>query len=56
MENDIILEADGVKLDKDHDFAQIVREKNVGDSIVLKISSKGVEKTVTVVLGAAPQE
>ena len=56
LENDIILEADGVKLDKDHDFAQIVREKNVGDSIVLKISSKGVEKTVTVVLGAAPQE
>jgi serine protease Do len=56
LENDIILEIDGVKIDHDHDMAQIIRQKNLGDVVKLKISSKGVEKTVTVILQAAPQE
>lgn len=55
VENDIILEVDGVKLDTEHDLATIIRGKNVGDSISLKILDKGQEKTVTVKLEAAPQ-
>lgn len=56
LENDIILEVDGVKLDQDHDLAQIIRQKNIGDAVNLKISSKGVEKNITLILGPAPQE
>lgn len=56
LENDIILQADGQKLDEDHDLAQIVRSKNVGDTLVLKVLSKGTEKTVSVYLTQAPQE
>ena len=56
VENDIILEVDGQKLDQDHDLAQIIRQKNIGDEVTLKISSKGVEKTVTVFLAPAPQQ
>jgi len=55
LENDIILQADGVKLDGDHDLAQIIRAKKVGDTVALQVLSKGVEKTVTVTLTAAPQ-
>ena len=56
VENDIILEIDGQKIDQDHDFAQIIRQKNVGDTVTLKVSSKGIEKTVIIVLAAAPQD
>ena len=56
LENDIILEVDGVKLDQDTDLAQIIRQKNVGDVVKLLISSKGVEKTVSVILEPAPQD
>lgn len=56
VENDIILEVDGQKIDSDHDLAQIIRGKNVGDVVKLKISSKGVEKTINVTLAPAPQE
>lgn len=55
VENDIILEVDGIKLDQNQDLAQIIRSKNVGDYVTLKISSKGVEKDVKVLLTAAPQ-
>ncbi|NLE07591.1 MAG: trypsin-like serine protease [Parcubacteria group bacterium] len=50
VENDIILEVDGVKLTEDKNFATIIRNKKVGDVIRLKISHKGQEKTVTVTL------
>ncbi len=56
VENDIILEVDGVKIDADHDFAQTIRAKNVGDSVVLTVLSKGTQKKVTLKLEAAPQE
>jgi serine protease Do len=55
VENDIILEVDGVKLDQDHDLAQMVRAKSVGDIVKLTILDKGVQKTVSVTLVAAPQ-
>ncbi len=49
-ENDIILEADGTKIDADHSLGTIVMGKNVGDKITLKVYHKGETKTVTVTL------
>ena len=56
VENDIILEVDGQKLDSDHDLSSIIRSKKIGANIVLTVLSKGVQKKVTVVLAAAPEE
>ena len=53
VENDIILEIDGVKLDDKTSLASIIREKNVGQVINLKILHRGVEKNVPVTLEAA---
>jgi serine protease Do len=53
VENDIILEIDGVKIDEKTSLASLIRQKNVGDVVILKILDKGVEKTVSVVLEAA---
>lgn len=50
VENDIILEIDGIKLTQEQSLASIVRTKKVGDTVRLKISHKGEEKTVTVKL------
>lgn len=46
VENDIILEADGKKLDENNALADIVASHNVGDEITLKISHRGEEKTI----------
>jgi len=54
VENDIILEADGKKLDDTTNLAGLVREKNIGDIMTLKILHRGVEKTIQVKLEAAP--
>ena len=53
VENDIILEVNGKKIDEKNSFASIVRQKNVGDTITLKILHKGVEKIISVTLEAA---
>lgn len=50
MENDIILEIDGEKIDEDHPLANIIGSKKVGDSVTLRIMHKGEEKEVTVKL------
>lgn len=50
VENDIILEVDGKKLDKDASLAHYVSSKKAGDQIKLKVLSKGKEKEVTVTL------
>ncbi|MCA9353516.1 trypsin-like peptidase domain-containing protein [Candidatus Nomurabacteria bacterium] len=55
VEGDIILEIDGEKITTDRNFAQIIREKNIGDTIRLKILSKGQEKTISVVLEEAAE-
>jgi serine protease Do len=47
VENDIILEIDGIKLTSDQSLAAIIRTKKVGDVVKLKINHKGQEKTVT---------
>jgi serine protease Do len=54
LENDIILEINGQKIDQDKNFAYLIRGKNIGNSITLKILSKGIEKTVTLKLEQAP--
>ncbi len=53
VENDIILEIDRVKLDDKANLASIIREKNIGQVVNLKILHKGVEKNVSVALEAA---
>ena len=53
VENDIILEIDGVKLDDKTSLASVIREKSVGQVITLKILHKGVERNVSVTLEAA---
>jgi serine protease Do len=54
VENDIILQVDGVKLDDKTSLSSIIRGKSVGQTITLKILHLGVQKTVSVKLTAAP--
>ncbi len=55
VENDIILEADGKKLDDTTSLSTYVRGKNVGDTISLKILHRGTNETIQVKLESAPQ-
>ena len=54
VENDIILQIDGVKLDDKNSLASIVRQKKIGQVISLKIFHRGEDKTVSATLEAAP--
>ncbi len=56
VENDIILEVDGVKLEESKSLGFLIRQKSVGDTIALKVLSKGKEKTVSVALEKAPNK
>lgn len=53
-EGDVILEIDSVKLDDDKSLASIIRQKQVGQTIEVKILHDGSEKTVSVKLEKAP--
>lgn len=55
VENDIILEADGKKLDEKVSLARIVAGKKVGDTLKLKVLHKGEEKAVNVTLAEIPE-
>jgi len=55
VENDIILEIDGIKLDNKKSLASIIRQKQIGDIVKLKILHKGEEKIVEVKLEKAPK-
>ena len=50
VENDIILEADGKKIDENNQLSDVVAKHNVGDTITLKIWHKGQTKDVEVKL------
>lgn len=52
---DIILEANGKKIDKDHVFSDLISEFNVGDRVTLKINRGGKEITLSVTLGKRPE-
>jgi S1-C subfamily serine protease len=53
VENDIILEIDGVKLNDKTNLASIIREKSIGQVVILKILHRGEEKTISVTLEVA---
>lgn len=54
LENDIILEMDGKKLEDKDSLIKEISKHNVGDEISLKVLSKGKEKQVKVKLGEFP--
>ncbi len=53
---DVILSVDGMPLNDDHDFAQIIRQHKVGDAVTLTVLSGKTERDVRIVLQAAPEE
>ncbi len=50
QENDIVLEINGKKLDRDHPIQDFLENSGVGDEIVLKILRDGKELPITMVL------
>jgi len=50
VENDILLEVAGIKIDEDNSLVMLIQKHKVGDEIEIKVSSKGEEKTVKVKL------
>lgn len=50
LENDILLEVEGTRIDEDNSLVSLIQKNKVGDEIELKVSSKGEEKTVKVIL------
>lgn len=51
MENDIILELGGIKIDSKNSLSKLILKYKVGETVALKISHKGEEKEISVVLG-----
>lgn len=54
-EGDVIVEADGVKVDMKNDLTSVLNNHRVGDTIKLKIIREGKEITIPVVLGERPE-
>jgi len=52
-ENDILLEVDGKRIDEENSLGNLLRDKQVGDSVNIKIYHRGEEKVVKVVLEEA---
>ncbi len=50
VQNDIILMADGKKLDESTSLSSVIHGKNAGDSITLHIAHRGAEKDIKVTL------
>lgn len=50
VENDIILEIDGTKIDTEHPLGNLVADHRAGDTLTLKIWHKGEEQTMRVAL------
>lgn len=53
IENDIILEVDGTKVDSDHRLEEIIQMYKLGSEVTLKIQRKGAEQSVKVTLDQA---
>lgn len=51
VENDIILEADGKRLDENNALGDALKNYNPGDTLNLKVYHKGEEKNVSLALG-----
>lgn len=54
-ENDIVLEFDGIKLEGETNLSSLIRNKKVGDTVRVKVLSKGKEKEVEIKLEVAPE-
>ena len=54
-ENDIILEVNGKKVNQKNSLAKMIRSKQVGEKVSLKILRKGEEKTLEVTLEEIPE-
>jgi serine protease Do len=50
VENDLILELNGEKIDENHSLARMLAQYAPGDEVELKVWRKGDEKTVKVKL------
>ena len=50
VQNDILLEINGQRIDGDHPLATLVAKYNVGDQVSIKLIHAGAQKTVTVTL------
>lgn len=55
VENDIILELDGTRIDEKNGLARLVARYKVGDTITLKVMHKGSKKDVSVTLTERPR-
>lgn len=53
-ENDIILEVNGTKIDEDNQLSFLIQKYAIGESLELKMYSKGEEKSVTITLEENP--
>lgn len=51
VENDIIEEVAGQKVDQDHPLSDLLKNYNPGDTVSMKVYHKGTEKIVSVTLG-----
>ncbi|MBP6931212.1 MAG: trypsin-like peptidase domain-containing protein [Candidatus Pacebacteria bacterium] len=49
-EGDVILEIDGQKIDEEGDFTFLIRDKNVGDYVELKVLSGNIIRLITIKL------
>lgn len=56
QEGDIILEFDGQKIDSRHQLATIIRQYNVGDTIILKVLRDDKTFTKEIILGEYPSD
>ncbi|MDD3662434.1 MAG: trypsin-like peptidase domain-containing protein [Candidatus Pacebacteria bacterium] len=54
QEGDIILEVDGQKIDSDRVLSYVIRNKKIGDFLSMRVYSKGLIKTIVVILEQAP--
>lgn len=54
-EYDIILEIDGERIDEEHTLESLIRDKQVGDTIELKVLHDGDEKTIDIKLEERPE-
>lgn len=54
MENDIVLEINGIKIDDSNSLTKMISDFQVGQEITLKVWSKGDAKTVKATLAEAP--
>lgn len=48
VENDIILEFQGIKIDQDHPLGKLIGERSVGEEVTLKVWHKGETKEIKV--------